>query len=145
MRVLAIDPGETTGVVVVEYQDRKVRVVHAEAAAVSAASAFAWLEGLDATFAPTVVVTEDYRVYRHRVRQHINSDLATPRLIGAIEAWCGWRKKPLRFQMASEAKAFFTDRRLRAMNLYLSNKHVRDALRHALHYLKFRGGANGAV
>lgn len=136
MRVLAIDPGGTSGIVVVEGD----RMLFAAAEPLSAAAIIPYLDQLNDRYAPDVVVVEDYRVYRHKLYQHANSDLHTARVIGAIEAWCGYRGKPLRYQMASEAKGFFTDRRLLQVGLYHHNRHVRDAIRHALHYLRFRVG-----
>lgn len=35
-----------------------------------------------------ICVTEDYKIYEHKSRQHINSDVLTLRVIGRIENWC---------------------------------------------------------
>jgi hypothetical protein len=89
-------------------------------------------------FLPTEVVMEDYRVYAHRVQQHMGSALLTPRLIGAIENMCITIGIPYHKQMAGEAKQFVTDVKLKSWGMYPAGlKHARDAIRHGCYYIIF--------
>lgn len=89
-------------------------------------------------YKPTEVVCEDYRVYAHKLQQHSYSNIPTLRLIGAIEYVCNQSHLLLSLQMASLAKGFVTDKKLKEWGLYqIRQPHANDALRHACYYLLF--------
>lgn len=136
--LLAIDPGETTGirvfkgVIAGEYQQVKTDTVN------GVGQSALELECLIDRIKPAVIVMEEYRVYAHRTRQHAGSDLYTPRLIGALELLISKRGIPLIKQTASQAKRFCTDDKLRMWGFYCrGKKHANDATRHGCYYLLF--------
>ena len=98
------------------------------------------------------VVMEGYRLYGHKTDTQINSTLETPQLIGVVKYWCYVNKVPLKIQFASEVKSRWSDsvlenkgiieiinrrRKLISSGQWLNN-HKTDALRHALHYQRYR-------
>lgn len=97
-----------------------------------------------------IVVMEDYLLYRDKAQGQTNSRLETCRLLGLIQWYCWQNQIPYSFQTAASVKDRWSDDLLlRERILYRSrNKlyhtesnynmdviHVRDALRHALHYV----------
>jgi len=133
-RVVALDPGETTGVAVFEgprklYEDQLTTKDVPAAAKRLAEMIDAW--------GAKVVVCEDYRVYAWKIRQHAWSSLHTPRLIGAIELVCHVGGILLVKQSAQVAKTFCTDEKLDQWGVNSDRRHSRDAIRHACYYLLF--------
>ncbi len=90
---------------------------------------------------PDHLVAEDYRVYAHRVLQHTNSSLFTPRLLGMIEAESELNAIPLTLQMATQAKGFVSDQRLKDWGMWTTQRHARDAIRHGIYFLLFDSNA----
>lgn len=136
--LFAMDPGETVGYAVF----RGPELLLADQSRLRRPSDIdATLTALHAIHGvPDVMVVEAYRIYPNRAKQHINSDLFTPRVIGGIEVWSAIIKPTpkLVFQMASQAKGFATDRKLRDWGLYQRGaRHANDAIRHAVYYLLF--------
>ena len=99
---------------------------------------------------PDVVVMEGYRLYNHRgmkAKTQANSELETPQLIGAIRLFCHKENIPLVIQYAHEVKSRWSDKVLQANRILdernhfkglATNNHKRDALRHALHYWRYK-------
>jgi len=133
--LLAFDPGETTGICVFKgsglaYHDQ-IKTLTPEERLTNLNWAFEMAQ-------PTHVVYENYRVYGDKAKDHTNQELITPRVIGTIEDQCTLRKIPHANQMASLAKGFVTDDKLRAWKFWHEGqKHARDATRHAIYYLLF--------
>lgn len=87
------------------------------------------------------VVIEDYRLYANRAGAQINSRMATCRLIGILQLWLWDNKIPYALQMAGEVKTRWSDDILKHSgfgDIQIFNKHSVDALRHAVHYIKFK-------
>ncbi len=133
-RLLAIDPGETVGYALFE---------EGELATAGQFKVENILQlGVDLIWAhsPNTIVTESYRVYRHKLERHAWSNVPTLRYIGAIQfivAQAGGIT--YHEQSAYEAKQFCTDDRLRAWGLWQSGnaRHAHDAIRHACHFYLF--------
>lgn len=101
----------------------------------------------------TELVMEDFRLYGHKALQQTNSQLETPRLIGYLEMNCFKYDIYINFQMASRVKnrwnedilvrkGYLTEKphgkTVRYMlNDTIINDHIRDALKHGLHYYHF--------
>jgi len=99
-----------------------------------------------------IIVIEDYLLYANKAEQQINSRMETSKLIGVIQQYCWTHKIPYKMQIASEVKSRWTDKILEHKgyikkvggNWYsgetceTTNKHSRDAIRHAVHYNTFR-------
>lgn len=98
------------------------------------------------------VVCEDYLLYSNRAQNQINSRLETPQLIGVIKYECYKRGIRVNVQTAQLVKTRWKDDIL-VRKGYLNRKgnscaigativadHIKDALRHAVHYATFRKG-----
>lgn len=84
------------------------------------------------------VVCEDYRVYQHKLERHSFSPVVTLRLIGGIDFICHLSKLPVHYQMATQAKGFVTDQKLKEWGFWQDGlKHARDAIRHGCYFLLF--------
>lgn len=131
-RLLAIDPGETTGwAFFVDGAYERTGEVGPEDTMLGLVEVIQDLN-------PDIVVVEDYRIYGWKARSHVGSDLFTPRLIGAIELACAWEDVPLYKQMAQTAKSFCTNKKLKEWGFYnAGSPHVRDSVRHACYWLVF--------
>jgi hypothetical protein len=154
-RLLCIDPGETTGWAF--FQDGILgQWGQIETVTMNKQPKWDTLEELFMETEPTHIVCEDYRVYAHKLERHSNSQVVTLRLIGGIDLMCyenrpqedeiTWRPLPLCYQMATQAKGFVTDDRLKGWDMWQSSmKHARDAIRHGLYYLIITNRPSGRI
>lgn len=123
-RLLAIDPGETTGWAVFDagqlYDCSQLPTMRVE-----------MIEPLITISQPSHVICERYVVYPGKGDDHVLDALHTPQLIGAIKLICAQLAIPVLEQGAGHAKGFMTDKRLREWGYYQkSQKHANDAVRH---------------
>jgi hypothetical protein len=142
--VLALDPGETTGVA--EFDgDRTIRVYQKVTKEIG--PSYDWLEELlecgsgdidDPTIPFKHLRYEDYRVYAWKADDHSWSPVHTIRWIGAIQVAAHTTNTPSSCIMAQAAKGWWTDAKLDHFDLNPKGlKHGRDALRHLLYFLLF--------
>ena len=152
--LLCLDPGFTTGVAV--FTNGKL--THWEQVTTitdyKTTPHLQWDNLLDlfARIKPTKIVCEDYRIYTHKLDQHNFSGVDTLRLIGGIDmlAQVGYPiavdarvlemnlPVSITYQMASMAKGFCTDDKLKHWNYWQPGmKHSRDAIRHGCYYMLF--------
>lgn len=106
------------------------------------------IDGLQGYFYDLVV--EDYRLYANRANSQINSRFETPKLIGIIQCEAFQRHIPIYFQSASTVKTRWSDENLVRKGIirqegdsyFLGSTclvdHIRDAIRHAVHFGTFR-------
>lgn len=99
---------------------------------------------------PSVIVMEGYKLYNHKgqaASKQANSELETPQLIGLIKWWCYRKQIPLHIQWASEVKTRWSDEILVRVGVLekglkfkgkRTNAHKRDAIRHGLHYWRYK-------
>jgi hypothetical protein len=136
--LLALDPGETTGYVHLNIGPDGINLK--SFGQISCAPLHVGIDKLEKLIDdvnPKHVVYEDYRVYTFKSASHSNSELHTPKLIGAIEMMV--RKRSHSKEMAQQAKMFVTDQKLEEWGYWWKGKrHARDAMRHALYFLMFR-------
>lgn len=138
--VLALDPGETTGVA--EFDgDCTIRVYQKVTKDIG--QSYDWLQE-ELTYnhhmdcKPAHLRYEDYRVYSWKADDHSWSPVHTIRWIGAIQVAAHVTGVPASCIMAQHAKSFWTDAKLDMFGLNPKGlKHGRDALRHLLYYLCF--------
>lgn len=158
-RLLCLDPGETTGWALFEESSlvRWGQIVTVQKEQLK------WnnLGNLFVEQKPTAVVCENYRIYDHKLARHTFSPVLTLRLIGGIDCLCrfGWYENlgphyideyggyrdyyeqhtcPIYYQMATQAKGFVTDDKLKQWGFYDSSmRHARDAIRHGCYFLLF--------
>lgn len=131
--VLAIDPGETTGIAVFQgtklFQFDQIPMAGMPDA----------LSELLEYQTYSQIVIESYRVYADKAQSHTRSEVPTLQLIGVLRYIIEKAAVPYRMQSASQAKAFQTNDRLREWGLWQGhkNKHAHDAIRHACYYFLF--------
>lgn len=134
-RILCFDPGHTTGYAVFHgvslIESGQLDTDDMERAP-------AIIRDLFFRVKPTVVICEDYRVYKWRQEHHVGSQMLTTRVIGCIETLCAFDFIPVVKHMAVVAKRFVTDDKLHAWDMYQKGqRHARDAIRHGCYYLLF--------
>lgn len=133
LRALSLDPGGTTGYAICAIDNVNSLRVGWDQARLSESGLMELLE----TVQPDVIICEDFE-YRNRARAGL--DLTPPRLIGVVKLYAQGNCK-LELQKAAVGKGHYSDQRLRSFDLYRRGiPHGRDALRHLLHWLTFRGG-----
>lgn len=98
------------------------------------------------------VVLEDYLLYANKAVQQTNSRMETSQLLGILKHHVQSKDLPCLIQTASEVKSRWADRILlhkgiikQKGNIYIHpitkeilNRHVRDAVRHAVHVAMFK-------
>jgi hypothetical protein len=133
--LVALDPGQTTGYAIFHGDQLK------EAGQLNTKTIEIGLQALENLLLkhrPDFVVYEAYRVYQHKTEDHANSDLHTSQFIGCIKVLCLQKGIKFHNQMASVAKQFCTDDKLRTWSLWAKGqKHARDAIRHGIYFLIF--------
>lgn len=145
-RLLALDPGETTGWSVwdshdnaayyqmdscgqLETWDKKNHSI------IPCAKNF---EYMLRDIVPDYVVMERYAVYEWKAQSHSWSDVPTLRIIGSMETRLIDRNIHYHMQTAQVAKHFVTDERLKEWGFWeRGQRHARDSMRHALFFLTF--------
>lgn len=101
-----------------------------------------------------VIVCEDYLLYAEQTQPQINSRMETPKLIGVLQFELWMRGKTVHLQTAATVKARWTDEILANKGfVHLENGkpcmitikgtypivgHTMDAIRHAVHFSRFR-------
>ena len=98
---------------------------------------------------PDWLVLENYFLYAHKADQQVNSELETPRLLGVLEHHAYLQKIPTTFQRAVDVKGRWSDEILAFkqviviqknrsyLNGMVLSRHIKDALRHAMHFTSF--------
>jgi hypothetical protein len=101
-----------------------------------------------------LVIIEDYVLYKDSAQVQTNSRMETSKLIGVIQHYC-WRFKiHYWMQLAAEVKPRWSDSILEHKGILVKQKgryivsnryrqiatngHIRDAIRHAVHYCTFK-------
>lgn len=124
MHVLGIDPGGTTGVAVLSvHEGRLVEQAHLRRAGV--------YENLERLVGMADVVAIERFVISQRTLTK-SRQMDAMYVVGAVEYVCSQRGVGFYLQLVSDAKAAFSDQMLRSLGLYSTNRHERDAIRHAL-------------
>lgn len=136
-KLLCLDPGKTTGWCLfvdgeltkwgqIEdcFDDKNVDVTK--------------LYDLFADIQPDFILYEDYKVYSHKLDRHSFNPVFTVRLIGVIETYCQTEGVKSHKQMATTAKNFCTDDKLKQWGFWQKGmRHSRDAIRHGCYFLLF--------
>ncbi|MCA1799947.1 MAG: hypothetical protein LC687_00360 [Actinobacteria bacterium] len=141
--LICLDPGETTGWSIFR-RNKLVNCGQLDTSELGSISkelyGFISIHTAGVPVGDCLVVYENYRVYAHKSKQHINTGLHTPKLIGIIEAVCQLLSIPTHHQMAATAKPFCTDDKLVEWGFYQTGeKHANDSIRHGCYYLLFGG------
>lgn len=98
-----------------------------------------------------MVIIEDYQLYSNRAENQINSRMETCRLIGLLQWYCWSNRQAYKMENASVVKTRWSDEILINENILFKEPnetyihagsglilaiHTRDALRHALHFIR---------
>jgi len=134
-KVIALDPGGTTGYAWAEINDGKVTDFGGGQGQLTEGSLHAMLSAI----CPSAIVAESFEF---RQRQRDGLVLVSRNLLGVSRLWAELRDVPHTEQSAAQGKAFFTDQKLRAVGAYTrGSPHKNDATRHLLYWLTFSKGA----
>lgn len=132
--LLALDPGETTGVSIWDPLHRSIYIFQLVTPEI--VEGYNLVERLLQLTHFDHLRCEDYRVYGHMTEQHSFASLHTAQFIGAIRVAASRAVVPLSVCLAMHAKTFWTDEKLKMCGLYNKGlKHGRDAQRHLLRYM----------
>lgn len=133
--LIALDPGQTTGVAV--FEDGKLK----DQLQVKTWPLTECINNLKPIFdvhKPKRVVYEAYLVYEWKQEDHVWSQIPTVQVIGCIQTLLILADIPHFTQTAQVAKQFVTDQRLEEWGMWFTGiKHARDAIRHGLYFLLF--------
>lgn len=138
MSFLALDPGETTGACRLQSIEGEWYFTLEQWETKDIGESSGLLDYMLKQYTTHHVRMEDYRVYAWKTDDHTWAGLHTPQLIGAFKAVCYFARVPCTMKMAVDAKTFWTDEKLRMLDLYDATKgmrHARDAFRHALTFM----------
>lgn len=140
LTVTALDPGVTTGIArgIINEDDNSVIIRYFQEA-YNELELYQYLEGER----PDFLVYESFQYRPGRAKPSVN--LRPVELIGVIKLYGQlWLlDKSIYAQSAATGKAFWTDDKLKAANLYdKSYRHGRDACRHLLQWISFGAGFN---
>jgi hypothetical protein len=123
--IVALDPGKITGWALWEHGEYSVGQLEQH-------EVWDWLDK-GFRFTDVLVVYEEFRVREDTNR----ADLTGVEVIGVIKEWERQRGIKLKDQHSSQAKHYFTDKRLKDAGLWVKGKpHAMDALRHLCYFRK---------
>jgi hypothetical protein len=138
-RVLAFDPGETTGWAVFHRTTENTELI-------DAGQATTWplkvgvenFNTLFQQFSPNIIVYESYHIYSWKANQHKNSEVATIQVVGCLQTLAIQNVLPYTAQTAQIGKTFVNDAKLEDWGLWIPGlRHARDAIRHGCYYILF--------
>ena len=132
MKILAFDPGETTGWAVVEVGEEEHISYHG---GIARTHEEVWYTLENEMDHDTLLVFESFHLYANRARAQVNSSFYTVEMIGVINLWGELHNISCKQQTAQYGKSIWTDDKLKKFDLWPTGKyarHTRDALRHAL-------------
>ena len=134
--VLAMDPGETTGLAAWDSKNSEILLWQWETKEIG--PCFQKLAEVLQKVPLDHLRAEDYKVYGWKANEHSFASLHTPRWLGAIEAAAYISQVPFTVKLAQHAKTFWTDGKLQGCGIYHPGmKHARDACRHLALYMAF--------
>lgn len=129
MKLLAADPGESTGIAF--FEDGVLKFTRT-------ITSLSELWSLLISTKPTHLVSESFRLYPGKAAAKMFSGFPEIEVIGVIRLYTILNKIILREQPASKAKTAWPDERLKqvkAKDMRGLTKHEKDAIRHGLCYL----------
>jgi hypothetical protein len=139
IRVVAVDPGVTTGIVVHEVLVDGVNTIWKKEELGPDKHHLDLWKFLQFN-PPSVLVCErfEYRNVRHKGANMPGIRLESREYIGVCELYSQMHNVHLEMQPVASAKNLFTDNKLKGLGLYRApsgRQHMNDATRHALYYI----------
>jgi hypothetical protein len=140
MKIIAIDPGKTSGYAFSDTENGKC--------AVGQSASIAELYVVLDEYVPDIVIVEAYKIYPNRAMQQAFSTVPSAEVIGAVRGWCYQHKCDIVLQDAAVRKVvpneFFETTKFNGLLKGLP--HARDAALHLTYYiLKHRLAANAVL
>lgn len=133
IKVIAFDPGITTGYAIGFIKDGRMGVLSGQQK-YSHNELYAAMKLAH----PDIAVTESFE-FRRKSRSGLI--LFSVEMIGVMALYCGHHGIPLFRQTAMKGKSYYTDAKLKKDHLYKTAKpHANDACRHLLHWYTFGSG-----
>lgn len=133
MYCVALDPGGTTGVCIVQSAEYPWAL---KAMQIGPHEHHSGLLKLLTLWKPDLIICESFEN-----RSHDAAWLVSAQYEGVVKAYCGLANSKLVLQNASTGKAFWSDGKLRQHGLYVPRMtHARDAVRHYLYWRTFKLG-----
>jgi len=138
LKVLSLDPGETTGYALAVNAKEKLFLAYSEAR-FDHQGFWDFLRKI-ALHGTVHTVCEDFEFRRSKQKDGLN--LYPVELIGIVRLFCNGNEwSPLWMQKAAQGKAYYDDNKLKSMEVYQKGcEHGRDATRHLLHWFTFGAG-----
>lgn len=136
--LIAVDPGETTGITLLQVYQDEIKLIEQEQLDSWPLDNF--VNGITPYILeePAFVVYEAYHVYAWRLNEHTFAEIPTIQIIGSLKTLCIQNIVPYGKQTAQVGKGFFTDERLKTFGAFIEGQpHARDSLRHALQFIVF--------
>lgn len=142
-RVLALDPGETTGW---SFFAREQMEPYSHWTLEDWGQLPTWpmektvenFPALVSRLRPDYIIHERYGIYGWKTNDHSWSEVPTLQIIGGMKMIAMMNKIPFSEQTAQAAKHFCTDDNLRKWGLYhQGQKHARDSVRHGAYFILF--------
>lgn len=137
MRIVALDPGGTTGWATF-HSDAEIRLQHFLCGQMGPEDHHNELDaflGMEQPATPEVyyIVCESFE-YRNRARPGL--DLSSCEYIGVMKRFCQERRINYTMQTAAMGKGFVKDDNIKRLGLWSpGNKHAMDAMRHLLYFM----------
>lgn len=135
--VISIDPGGTNGYCMAsKASDKDWTIIKVDG--VEKHELYKILENMFINENPKdiLAIYEAYRLYASKSKAMIGNEFETVQIIGVIKYICE-KRGIVCVDSPTTNKAFWSDKRLKEMNLYVPIDHKRDAIRHFLHWLYF--------
>ena len=131
VKIVALDPGGTTGVSSIEFDERTHEMREVMLMQLGPHEHHTEIE--DVIKDATIVVCEGFE-YRNNSRSGLV--LVSKEYIGVAKAYCANHDIRYEEQTAAQAKGFISDKALKLLGLYSSDaKHANDATRHLLYFI----------
>ena len=128
LHVLSIDPGNITGYAIWNCNiNGQYELLECEEADQEKIYLVMERERFD------IIIYEAFRLYANKAKAQIGSDFLPSQIIGVIN-YIGQLKNSLMVEQMASTKAFWTNDRLKKMDLYVTSDHRRDSIRHFLHW-----------
>lgn len=147
MKILAIDPGGTTGLAWYNFHGYDFYDTRPGTAMPRGfGPAAVQIDMLIAQFDPDLIVVEKFTINASTIQKSREGSNLAIELVGVTRFLAKQSGKPLEEQSPADAKNFVTDEKLRRIGWYVAGPdHARDALRHVLLASVRHGVVNPAV
>ena len=140
MIIMGIDPGGTTGIVVLDTDNLEIIASHEFDQDTTVHYLYSVLVEKWTEYAIDEVGIERYTIAGRTLAR--SRQTAALELIGVTRAFCLISKTPMHLQTPADAKNVWSDERMKEVPIAVPGRHAKDAARHALLLAQRRGTMN---